>query len=101
MSFDQILVHKKPVGVKLFAQSLTPAQLTSWLTRKNRRCRKGVDHGSDEPPKLVPIDEQPNHEIVHALRLGKTNRATHQPFDPRAQVDVLALTIFCVFSFPT
>ena len=61
------------------------------------RCRKGVDHGSDEPPKLVPIDEQSNHEIVHALRLGKTNRATHQPFDPRAQVDVLTLDFLRVF----
>jgi hypothetical protein len=41
------------------------------------RCLIGVDHGSDEPFKLVPIDEQPNHEIVHALRLGEAQCATH------------------------
>ena len=34
---------------------------------------------------------------MHALRLGKTNGATHQPFDPRAQVDVLALDFLRVF----
>ena len=55
------------------------------------RCLIGVDHGSDEPFKLVPIDEQPNHEIVHALRLGEAQCATHEPFDPGPQVDVLAL----------
>src|SRR5258706_11635528 len=54
-------------------------------------CRKGVDHGLDGSPKLVPIDEQPNHEIMHALRLGETNCATHESFDPRPQIEVFAL----------
>lgn len=33
-------------------------------------------------PKLVPIDEQPNDNIMHLDRLGKTDRLTGQPFDP-------------------
>jgi hypothetical protein len=36
-----------------------------------RRCLKGVDSRSKEAPEFVAIDEQPNDEIVHALRLGK------------------------------
>jgi hypothetical protein len=55
------------------------------------RCRKGVDHGSDESPKLVPIDKQPNHEIVHALRLGEAQRAADESLDPGPQIDMLAL----------
>ncbi len=27
--------------------------------------------------KLIPIDEQPNHQIVHLFRLGKTDRVAH------------------------
>ena len=27
--------------------------------------------------KLIPIDAQPNHQIVHLFRLGKTDRAAH------------------------
>src|SRR5262245_26309243 len=46
---------------------------------------------SDGSPKFIPIDEQPNHEIVHAFRLGKAQRATDQPFDPGPEIDVLAL----------
>ena len=45
---------------------------------------------SDGSSKLIPIDEQPNHQIVHALRLGKAQRATNQPLDPGPQIDVLA-----------
>jgi hypothetical protein len=36
------------------------------------RCRKGVDSVSSGSSKLVAIDEQPNDQIVHAFRLGKT-----------------------------
>ncbi len=46
---------------------------------------------SDGSSKFIPIDEQPNHQIVHALRLGKAQRATDQPFDPGPEIDVLAL----------
>ena len=56
-----------------------------------RRCLKGVDSRSKGAPEFVAIDEQPNDEIVHALRLGKAQRTTHSPFDPGPQVDVLAL----------
>ncbi len=38
---------------------------------------EGVSHVldlSEGSSKLVPIDEQPNHQIVHLFRLGKANR---------------------------
>ena len=63
---------------------------------RRRRCRKGVDHGSDEPPKLVPIDEQSNHEIVHALGLGEAQRAAYESFDPGPEIDVFALDLLRV-----
>jgi hypothetical protein len=47
------------------------------------RCFKSVDPVSDCSPKLVPIDEEPNHQIVHLFRLGETDRATDQSLDPR------------------
>jgi hypothetical protein len=39
----------------------------------------------------VNSDNQPHDQIVHALRLGKTDGAAHQPFDPGPQIDVFAL----------
>jgi hypothetical protein len=45
----------------------------------------------DGSPKLIAIDEQPNHHVVHALCLRKTDRPAYQPLDPRAQVDMLTL----------
>src|SRR5215471_17799400 len=38
---------------------------------------------SDGSSKLIPIDEESNHQIMHALRLGETDGAAYQPFDPR------------------
>ena len=32
---------------------------------------------SDGSSKFIPIDEEPNHQIVHAFRLGKAQRATN------------------------
>ena len=46
---------------------------------------------SDGLPKLIPIDEQPNHQIVHLFRLGKAKGATHEPLNPGPEIDVLAL----------
>jgi hypothetical protein len=60
-------------------------------------CFRGVDLLLDGPPKFVPIDEEPNHQIMHALRLGETDGAAYQPFDPRPYVDVLALDLLGVF----
>src|SRR5215813_11446303 len=34
---------------------------------------------SDGPSKCIPIDEEPNHQIVHAFRLGKAQRAGRVP----------------------
>jgi hypothetical protein len=39
--------------------------------------------------KLVPIDEQPDHNVVHLYRLGEADRLARQPLDPRAQPQVL------------
>ena len=38
----------------------------------------------DSYPKLVAIDEEADHQIVHRRRFGKANRATHKPLDPGA-----------------
>src|SRR5262245_28467827 len=46
---------------------------------------------SEEEAKLVTIDEEPNDQIVHCGRFRKANRATHETFDPRPQVDVITL----------
>ncbi len=48
---------------------------------------------SDGSSKLIPIDEESNDQIVHTLRLGKANRPTHSPLDPRPKIDVLALDL--------
>jgi hypothetical protein len=53
----------------------------------------------DGSPKLIAIDEEPNHQVVHALRLGKADRPAYQPLDPGAQVDVLALDLLRVVPF--
>ena len=44
---------------------------------------------SDGSPKLIPIDEQPDHQIVHLFRLGKAPGATHEPLHPRPEIAVL------------
>ena len=48
-------------------------------------------HLSDGSSKFIPIDEEPNDQIVHAFRLGKANGPTNQPLDPGPEIDVLAL----------
>src|SRR5205823_15018130 len=35
------------------------------------RCRKGVDSVLDGYPKLVAIDEEADHQVVHRRRFGK------------------------------
>ena len=54
------------------------------------RCLTGVDPSSKGLPEFVSIDEEPNHEIVHALRLGEAHRAADEPFDPGPQMDMFA-----------
>src|SRR5215470_9786064 len=51
---------------------------------------------SDGSSKRIPIDEQPNHQIVHLFRLGKAKGATHEPLNPGPEIDVLALDFLCV-----
>jgi hypothetical protein len=47
-------------------------------------------------PKLVAIDEETNHQIVHGRRFGKANGAAHKTFDACPEVDVLALDLLRV-----
>jgi hypothetical protein len=47
-------------------------------------------------PKLVTIDEEANHQIVHAFRLRKTGCATHQTLDPGPEIDVVTLNFLCI-----
>jgi hypothetical protein len=60
------------------------------------RCSRSVDSLSDGSPKFVAIDEETKHQIVHWCRFGKTSRATHEPLDPGAQIEVFALDGLCV-----
>ena len=45
----------------------------------------------EESPKLIAIDEETDHYIVHGGRLGKANRAAYEPLDPGPQINVFAL----------
>jgi len=45
---------------------------------------------------FVSIDEESNHEIMHALRLGEAQRATDEPLDPGPQLGGLALDLLRV-----
>ena len=42
-----------------------------------------VQFVSDASSKLVAIDEEAQHQIVHRRRFRKANRATDKPLDPR------------------
>jgi hypothetical protein len=45
----------------------------------------------DGYPKLVAIDEESDHQIVHGRHFGKANRAAHETLHPCPQIDVFAL----------
>ena len=51
---------------------------------------------SEGSSKCIPIDAQPNHQIVQAFRLGKAPRATHQPLAPGPEIAGLALAFLRV-----
>jgi hypothetical protein len=46
---------------------------------------------SDRSAKLIAIDEETNHQIMHGRRFGKANRTTHETLDPGPQIDMFAL----------
>ena len=66
------------------------------LECQNGRCLTGVDSDSNGLSEFVSIDEEPYHEIVHALRLGEAQRAADEPLDPRPQIDMFALDLLRV-----
>jgi hypothetical protein len=47
-------------------------------------------------PKLVAIDEETNHQIVHGRRFGKADCAAHQTLHAGPQIDVLAFDLLRV-----
>src|SRR6266853_3979138 len=75
----------------LCSRLLSPFGLESVTVFDPGRCLTGVDSISKGLPEFVSIDEEPDHEIVHALRLGEAQRAADEPFNPRPQIDVFAL----------
>jgi hypothetical protein len=48
----------------------------------NDRCSRPVDPVLNCHPKLVAINEETNHEIVHGRRFGEANGAAHQTLNP-------------------
>src|SRR5712691_11793332 len=50
--------------------------------RRKVTCSKGVDPVLDYHPKLVAIDAEAKHQIMHGRRFGKANGAAHEPFNP-------------------
>ena|SRR5215470_7471996 len=46
--------------------------------------------------KLIAVDEQANHDIVHPYGFGETNRLAHQTFDPCSSCEMLALDLLRV-----
>ena len=46
---------------------------------------------SEGSSKLIAIDEQPNHQIVHSRCFGKADRAAYEPLNAGPEIDVLAL----------
>src|SRR5262245_25096691 len=63
------------------------------MTSNVRRCVRAVDAMSDGAPKLLAIDDVPNHQVVPTLCLSKTDRPAYQALYPHAQVDVHALDL--------
>jgi hypothetical protein len=47
-------------------------------------------------PERIPIDQQPDDEVMHPHRLGKPDRLTREPRHPRAQRQVLTLALLRV-----
>ena len=45
----------------------------------------------EESPKLIAIDEEADHQIVHGCRFGEANGAAYESLDPRSQMNVFAL----------
>ena len=60
------------------------------------RCFRAVDLLSDGSPKLIAIDKESDHQIVHRCRFRKANRATHETLDASAQIDMFALDFLCI-----
>jgi hypothetical protein len=49
--------------------------------------------GSEPQAKFVPIDEQPDHNVMPLNRFGEADCLTRQPLNPRTQSEMLALDL--------
>jgi hypothetical protein len=67
------------------------------LRNRRGRCFRGVDPTLEGSPKLVAINKEAYHQIVHRRRFGKTQRPPDEPFDPRPQIDVFTLDALRIF----
>ena len=64
--------------------------------KRGGRCLTGVDSRSKGLSEFVAIDEESNHEIVQALRLGAAQCAAYEALDPGPEIDVFALNFLGV-----
>jgi [lysine-biosynthesis-protein LysW]--L-2-aminoadipate ligase len=76
---EAILEHKDVLG----SYTHSTYYIQEYIDKPGGGCFRGVDLPSDGPPEFITIDEETNHQIMHALRFGETDRAPDQPLDPR------------------
>jgi hypothetical protein len=86
---DSVMVGAGPAGCGLANRLLADAGVDG-------RCFRVVDLMLHSAPTLLPVDKESDDQIVHRLGLRKADRPTHQPLDPRPQVEVLACNLLRV-----
>lgn len=62
----------------------------------NGRCFRAVECLLDDPPALIPVDQQADDQIMHPFSLRKTDRPAYQPLDPRAHIAGFTLDFLSV-----
>ncbi len=77
---ELVIITERVDDVALLIGQMVKMGLPEVLDRHLPRHWEGVSHVldlSEGSSKLIPINEEPNHQIVHLFRLGKANRPTH------------------------
>ena len=67
---------RPPVPPDVWADLPTLLALAPYANVRVKKMFHMCWASSDGSSKLIPIDEQPNHQIVHLFRLGKAQRPT-------------------------
>ena len=68
------------MNVTTYAVAGKPVTREDGPEKVSGKTCEGVSHVLDlleGSSKLIPINEEPNHQIVHLFRLGKANCTTH------------------------